>query len=176
MNNLDGCQMPCLPRMSAGSIPMEPQPLKQKVKRLLAYPWNYIVKKRLKAFYAWQIKRREKQNHETAPAVEIKPIALLPGDRVRVRSLAEIQATLDPWKELRGCAFLPFMAEYCDTTQRVLKPVERFLDERDYKVKRARGVVLLENVICNGTPVFGRCDRGCHLFWRVEWLEKIEGA
>jgi hypothetical protein len=52
--------------------------------------------------------------------------------------------------------------------------MERFLDERDYKVKKAKGIVLLKDVICHGTPVFGRCDRCCHLFWRVEWLEKIE--
>jgi hypothetical protein len=96
------------------------------------------------------------------------------GDRVRVRSLEEIQATLNPWKELKGCAFLPYMVDYCETTQRVLQPVNRFLDERDYKVKKARGVVLLEGVICSGTPVFGRCDRGCHLFWREEWLVKID--
>lgn len=174
MNQMNGCQMPGLPRMSAGDLPLEPQPLKLKIKRLLAYPWNYGVKKWLKALYAWQMKRRNQQDHTGTPVVKTAPIELHPGDRVWVRSLEEIQATLDPWKELRGCAFLPYMAEYCGTTQRVLKPVERFLDERDYKVKRARGVVLLESVICNGTPVFGRCDRGCHLFWRVEWLEKIE--
>jgi hypothetical protein len=54
--------------------------------------------------------------------------------------------------------------------------MERFLDERDYKVKKARGIILLEGVICRGTPVFGRCDRCCYLFWREEWLEKIESA
>ncbi len=62
----------------------------------------------------------------------------------------------------------------CGTTQRVLQPMERFLDERDYKVKKVKGLVLLAGVICRGTPVFGRCDRCCHLFWRQEWLEKIE--
>jgi len=47
------------------------------------------------------------------------------------------------------------------------------MDERDYKVKKARGVILLENVICTGTPTFGACDRCCFLFWREEWLEKV---
>jgi len=42
-------------------------------------------------------------------------------------------------------------------------------------VKKVKGVVLLDGVICRGTPAFGRCDRCCHLFWREEWLEKIEG-
>lgn len=46
--------------------------------------------------------------------------------------------------------------------------MEHFLDERDYKVKKVKGIVLLEGVIYQGTPVFGRCDRSCFLFWREE--------
>lgn len=95
------------------------------------------------------------------------------GDWVMVRSLEEIQKTLNPFKELKGCAFLEDMKQYCGTQQRVLKVMERFLDERDYQVKKTRGIVLLEGVYCQGTPVFGRCDRSCLSFWREEWLEKI---
>ena len=103
----------------------------------------------------------------------VRPGKLNTGDWVRVRSWEEIQPMLDPFKETRGCAFLEDMRQYCGTKQRVLKSMERFLDERDYKVKKVRGVILLENVICNGTPTFGKCDRCCFLFWREEWLEKI---
>jgi len=99
---------------------------------------------------------------------------LIPGDRVRVRSLGEIQKTLNAFKELKGCAFLEDMKQYCGNEQRVLKVMERFLDERDYQVKRAKGIVLMEGVYCQGTLVFGRCDRSCLSFWREEWLEKIE--
>ena len=53
--------------------------------------------------------------------------------------------------------------------------MQTFMDERDYKMKKARGVILLENVICNGTPTFGPCDRCCFLFWREEWLERVTG-
>jgi hypothetical protein len=90
-----------------------------------------------------------------------------------VRSREEILSTLDPFKELKGCAFLPDMYQYCGTEQRVLRSMRHFMDERDYKLKKVRGVILLENVICNGTPTFGECDRCCFLFWREEWLEKI---
>jgi hypothetical protein len=95
------------------------------------------------------------------------------GELVRVRSCEEINSTLNPFKELKGCAFLPDMYQYCGTQQRVLKSMQRFMDERDYKMKKARGVILLENVMCNGTPTFGICDRCCFLFWREEWLERI---
>lgn len=96
------------------------------------------------------------------------------GDLVRVRSRHEIQATLNHWQSLKGCGFLEEMAGYCGTTQRVLKRVERFIDERDYRLKKASGIVLLDGVICSGTGKTGRCDRACFFFWREEWLEKLE--
>lgn len=96
------------------------------------------------------------------------------GDVVRVRAKKEIQETLDRWNQLKGCGFMEEMWPYCGTTQKVLKRVERFLDERDYLIKKCKGIVLLENVICQGTKDFGPCDRSCFYFWREEWLEKVE--
>lgn len=178
MTHLDGCQIPCLPRMADGLADVGSQPLARRLKRLLAVPWNYFIKKWLKQLYTvymdWKTRLSKNAIHSPKQAENPYVVSLRPGDWVRIRSEDAIRATLNPWKELKGCAFLPYMVEYCGTTQRVLQPVHRFLDERDYKVKRAKGVVLLEGVICRGTPVFGRCDRCCHLFWREEWLEKIE--
>jgi hypothetical protein len=178
MSEIRDCQIPCLPRFSQGYADLEPQPLVKRLKRALARPWNYHVKKRLKqidrAFNEQSFKNKHQdQNRTDAQRVEAK-LSLQAGDWVRVRSREEIEATLDRWKELKGCAFLEYMWQYCDTRQQVLQPMERFLDERDYKVKKVKGLVLLKDVICRGTPVFGRCDRCCHLFWRVEWLEKID--
>jgi hypothetical protein len=177
LSDLEGCQIPCLPRISEGQILFEQQSLTKRIKRLLAKPWNYQVKPWLKATVRRWEKRSSKAQQPSAYSAQAHTKNRTPlkaGDVVRVRSAEEIQSTLDRFKELKGCAFLEYMWQYCGTTQRVLKPVERFLDERDYKVKKARGIVLLENVICQGTPVFGRCDRACHLFWREEWLEKID--
>ncbi len=113
---------------------------------------------------------------KAAPEIPCTPsTALKEGDLVRVKPREEIEPSLDRWKELKGCAFLEYMWQYCGTSHRVLKVMERFLDEKDYKVKKCKGIVLLDGVICHGTPAFGRCDRCCHLFWRVEWLEKIDG-
>jgi len=178
MTHMDGCQIPCLPRLAEGNADVGPQPLANRLKRALARPWNYHIKKWLKQIYRFLITRIARFFPRLLSSSVVKassiPVRLQAGDWVRIRSVEEIQATLNPWKELKGCAFLPYMVDYCGSTQRVLQPVERFLDERDYKVKKARGVVLLEGVICRGTPVFGRCDRCCHLFWREEWLEKID--
>lgn len=172
MSNFDGCQLPNVPKFSIGPAePME-KSLIGRIKRLLAFPWNRYVKKWLKQAYYISIRRggssAQMATEDFAPAVSFKT-----GDLVRVRARAEISATLNPFKESKGCAFLTEMQQYCGTTQRVLQVMERFLDERDYKVKKARGIVLLEGVICRGTPAFGRCDRCCHFFWREEWLERI---
>jgi hypothetical protein len=97
------------------------------------------------------------------------------GDWVRVRSRKEIESTLNHWRQVRGCAFMPEMAAYCGTIHRVFKPMKKFVDERDLQVKKSAGIILLEGVICNGTAEFGTCDRSCLHFWREEWLEKLDG-
>lgn len=171
------CQLPCLPRFAEGSAGLGPQPPILRLKRTFARPWNYQVKMRLKridrAIASLRLDRGD-DHQPVSSIVSDLAFSLQAGDWVRVRSRGEIEATLDRWKELKGCAFLEYMWPYCGTTQQVLQPMERFLDERDYKVKKVKGIVLLKDVICHGTPVFGRCDRCCHLFWRVEWLERIE--
>jgi hypothetical protein len=177
MENLDGCQIPCLPKIAEGEIEDRDQPLKLRLKRKFAKSWNYQVKIRLKKIdkkVSKFINRFNAEKTATLPqTIESTMVPFQVGDRVRVRSKQEIEATLDRWHELKGCAMLPEMWQYCDTTQRVFKVMERFLDERDYKVKKTKGIILLENVMCSGTPVFGQCDRSCLFFWREEWLEKI---
>jgi hypothetical protein len=113
----------------------------------------------------------------TKPPVSALNIASAPlqaGDWVKVRSLGEIEATLNHWKQLRGCTFMPEMVQYCGLTQRVLKPMKRFVDERDLLVKKSSGIILLQGVMCQGTAEFGSCDRSCFVFWREEWLEKMD--
>jgi len=111
---------------------------------------------------------------ETRPTTTIASARLNAGDWVRVRSREEIEATLNHWGQLKGCSFMPEMAQYCGTTQRVLKRMERFVDERDLRAKKVRGIALLEGLRCEGTAEFGRCDRARLYFWREEWLERTE--
>lgn len=173
MSNFDGCQLPCVPKFSIGYAKPTEQTWIGRVKRLLAVPWNRHVKKWLKQAYYTSIRWRGDSSPQATAKNFTPAIPFTQGDLVRVRSREEIFSTLDPFKELKGCAFLPDMYQYCGTQQRVLRSMRYFMDERDYKLKKARGVILLENVICNGTPTFGECDRCCFLFWREEWLEKI---
>lgn len=172
MNDNKECQLHCLPEIAEGYVQGDDLSTKNRLKRLFAKPWNYFIKKQAKRLLALAT-LQSKQEARIEALRNMPKAKLSAGDIVRVRSREEIESTLDRWNELKGCAFLESMWDYCGTTQRVLKPLERFLDERDYKVKKCKGIVLLDGIHCEGTPVFGSCDRMCYLFWRVEWLEKI---
>jgi hypothetical protein len=116
----------------------------------------------------------KKSNLPAAKITDMTPIKFNSGDRVLVKTKEQIQSTLNHWNELKGCSFLPEMWQYCGTEQRVLKSVRRFVDERDCRVKKVKGIYLLEGTICQGFELYGGCDRACFYFWREEWLEKVE--
>lgn len=171
------CQYHCLPAIAESNAEVPPQSfirrLKLIIRRRLSPDHERTIKKYSNSLINWFARLRGKTTRPAVPVTGVKTTSFMAGDLVRVRSKADIEATLNHWGQLKGCKFMPEMWPYCDTTQRVLKPMERFVDERDLRVKKCRGLVLLEGVMCQGTTEFGRCDRSCFLFWREEWLEKI---
>lgn len=164
---LPQCQIHCLAQMA--------QPL-GRIERIgqLRFKAKRVFKRRL-TYVRNRLRRVGGGAPMTTNQGQTPPHRLLvAGQTVRVRSRAEIQATLDNWNRLKGCAFMEEMWPYCGTEQRVLKPVHWFVDERDYGYKKARGIVFLEGVHCQGTIDYGRCDRNCYFFWREEWLEPLD--
>lgn len=161
-----GCQIQCLNQMSEpiGKVEVAWQ-LRNRLKRIIKRRLHYLV----------HLYSTDTSSRRMAPTVTVNAVtgSLQAGDRVRVKSKEDIQATLDRWNRLKGTGFMEEMWPYCGTTHQVLKRLDRFLDERDYRVKECKRMVLLEGVICEGTKDFGRCDRSCYFFWREEWLEKI---
>jgi hypothetical protein len=141
--------------------------LAKRIKRFTKRRFNYL----LNAFNG--LISRDQAGREID---SISPLAvtLQAGNLVRVKSRQEIERSLNNWNQIKGCSFMEEMWQYCGSTQRILKKVEKFLDERDYLIKKCKGVYLLEGVLCSGTSDFGRCDRSCFFFWREEWLEKIQ--
>ncbi len=171
------CQIPCLQSISEGNVKVGSQPLRKRVgamlRRYLSPNAKRTIKQLSNRVFDW-FDRFAGRSASSQVLAASSPAASLPaGDLVRVKSKPEIEATLDRWKSLKGCSFMPEMWPYCGTTQRVLKRMDRFFDERDRRLKRTRGIILLEGNMCQGTALFGRCDRSCFFFWREEWLEKI---
>ena len=163
------CQLHCLPfiHQPVGTLGRVLQ-YRHRIQRFAKRRINYLINK------LSPIVDTDKQPKDQPSAKPIvKTERLQPGDIVRIRSKNEIRATLNPWNSLKGCIIMEEMWPYCGTTKRVFKRVDRFLDERDYLVKKCYNLVILEGVFCNGTVDFGICDRTCFFFWREEWLEKI---
>ncbi len=108
-----------------------------------------------------------------APMLAKNAGAIQAGDLVRVRNLDEINLTLDNRGYSKGCKFMAQMEAYCGEQYRVAGKVEKFFDEARCRTLNCKDLLLLDQVYCDGTVV-GGCDRMCFLFWRAEWLEKLD--
>ncbi len=174
------CQVLRLELMAepGGSLETVKLPLHRRLRLVLRRSFSPTAKRKIKGYIdsVASLFTALSRNSPTpsAQVTDLTPIKYNPGDRVLVRPKEQIQATLNSWNELKGCSFLPEMWQYCGTAQRVLKPVKRFVDERDYRVKKVKGVYLLEGTICQGFELYGECDRACFYWWREEWLEKVD--
>jgi len=98
------------------------------------------------------------------------------GDYVRIKSLAEIESTLDASGCLDSLPFMPEMRKYCGHTARVYRSVDKVYDYGGKKdLRRMEGVVLLLGLRCSGAA-HGGCQAACYLLWKTDWLEKTTGA
>ncbi|MGO1054169.1 hypothetical protein [Crossiella sp. CA198] len=105
------------------------------------------------------------------PSVKLN---LRPGELVRIRSRAEIEATLDDNLRNRGMSFDEEMAHFCGRTARVLASVDRCIDERTGRMLHlGNPCIVLEGVICLGL-YNGNCPREFVPFWREIWLDRVE--
>jgi hypothetical protein len=98
---------------------------------------------------------------------------LQPGELVRIKSKEEIVRTLDVNNSNRGLALDPDMLRYCGREARVLRRVERVIDERTGRLLHLkRPCIALEDVTCTGA--YHRCcPRADYPFWREIWLERV---
>ena len=180
--NLDECQFGSLLSMGEGNAP---KPFKFYIIKLGRFVKHHISKHQFEVankFYLVVLglfsnkndsSKKLKNDMHTHKIINAVTKPLKADDMVRIRSIEEIEATLDENGKTKGCGFMKIQRTYCGTVQRVFKSMERFVEERDFKVKKCKGLVLLEGVMCEGNEIYGRCDRSCLIFWREEWLEKI---
>jgi hypothetical protein len=95
------------------------------------------------------------------------------GDWVRVRSKAEILATLDDNGQLDALPFMPEMFEFCGKRLKVRKRAHKTCDPPNgMGGRRMAGAVHLEGVRCDG-KAHGGCQAGCLIFWKDEWLDPV---
>ena len=100
----------------------------------------------------------------------------LVGDRVRIKSLVAIEATLDSTRCLDGMPFMPEMERFCGQDARVFRVVDKIYDYGGRKdFRRLKGAVLLHGLRCDGAAHDG-CQAACYLIWKTAWLEPAEAT
>ncbi len=108
----------------------------------------------------------------TAEKTSIENLDLVPGELVRVRSKAEIEASLNKQNRNRGLLFDTEMVPYCGGIYRVLRRVHRIIDENTGEMLNMKHpCIILEGVACRSD--FHRlCPRSIYHYWRENWLER----
>jgi hypothetical protein len=101
-------------------------------------------------------------------------LGLAAGDWVRVRSKEEILSTLDKGNRNRGLWFDREMLRYCGKRYRVLRRVERLVEEKSGRLVELRNPsVILDGVSARGE--FYRFNpQNDYLLWREIWLERAD--
>jgi hypothetical protein len=148
--------------------------------QLRELPWGYRAWRTL---YEWMHRRL---TGRAAPHVtgairlgDPTPVAVLnlqPGEAVRVKSAAEIVATLNTNNKNRGIWFGPEQVPYCGGTFKVRRRVAQIIDERTGElIPMKTPCITLENALCRGHYSSGRmfCPRLITPYWRELWLERV---
>jgi hypothetical protein len=100
---------------------------------------------------------------------------LRPGERVRVKSLEQVRATLDGRRRNRGLLFDQELTPYCGGTFTVRARVERIIDERKGRmIELPNDCIILEDVVCRAWFSERKigCPRAIYPYWREIWLER----
>jgi hypothetical protein len=114
------------------------------------------------------------------PEGEPTPVEILnlqPGELVRVKPHQEILRTLNTRSRNRGLYFDAEEVPYCGKTYRVLRRVERIVNERTGKMQQMKTpCIILDSVICRSRYSECRlfCPRSIYAYWREIWLERVE--
>jgi hypothetical protein len=102
------------------------------------------------------------------------PLDLRRGDLVEVKGKDQIEALLDKNGKTRGLRFMPEMWQFCGKQYKVFKKIEKIKIEETGEIPIIKSpTFFLDGVYCDGGS-HGDCDRSCFLFWKEDWLSKVE--
>jgi len=103
---------------------------------------------------------------------------LQPNELVQIKTREEIEQTLEEkHNRNRGLLFDQEMVPYCGGRYRVLRHVERIINEKTGKMMRLpNDCVILDGVTCAAKFSSKRlfCPRQIYSFWREIWLKRVE--
>lgn len=111
------------------------------------------------------------------PSEPVQPGTLRAGDKVRLRPLEDILATLDDTGSFENVPFMPEMTAYAGRTMTVYRRLEKICDYMgtESRSRRMTDAVLLQETRCDGSG-HGGCQAECRIFWKEVWLERADGV
>ncbi|MGH7146322.1 MAG: hypothetical protein ACREIJ_00260 [Nitrospiraceae bacterium] len=140
-------------------------------------PWDVLRFYLFKLFNLVQRRRRGVMYPCISGTLTKTPSAridLQPDELVQVKGVDEIVNTLDVQNKNRGLSFDVEMAKYCGGHYRVLRRVERVINEKTGQMMRfPNECVVLDGVVCSG-EFHWLCPRSIFPFWREIWLGRVK--
>lgn len=125
--------------------------------------------------YPWRLGTVKKGTRTPASA----RLDVQEGELVKIKDYRAILDTLDENWRNRGLYFDAEMVPYTNKTFRVLKRVQRIIDEKTGKMIRLKNdALILDNVVCQARYAKCRklCPRAYYLYWREIWVDRVVGA
>lgn len=107
----------------------------------------------------------------------VETLNLQPGELVRIKPYSDILKTLNTGNRNRGLFFDAEEVPYCGNTYRVLRRVEKIINERTGEMRQMKTpCIVLDSVICKSRYSECRlaCPRSIYAYWREIWLERVE--
>jgi len=106
----------------------------------------------------------------------VETLNLQPGELVRIKPHTEILKTLNTLSRNRGLYFDAEEVPYCGKTYRVLRRVDKIINERTGHMRDMKTpCIVLDAVICRSRYSECRlfCPRSIYAYWREIWLERV---
>jgi hypothetical protein len=111
--------------------------------------------------------------HDAPKISNVEPLNLQPGERVRVKSKAEIERTLINSKN-RGLWFDIEMHRFCGGEFRVASRVTTLVDEGTGRLLTIKNpCIVLDGVSATG-EYLALCPQNELIYWREAWLERLD--
>jgi hypothetical protein len=99
---------------------------------------------------------------------------LVPGEVVRIKSRAEIAATLNTKLMNRGLGLDAEGVRHCGKTATVARRVDHIIDERTGRMIVMREpCIVLDGIVCEGAYTVN-CPREIPTYWREIWLDRVD--
>lgn len=101
-------------------------------------------------------------------------LRLQPGEIVEIKTIEEMQATLDGDGRNRGLICDLELRKFCGRKYRVLSRLDRMISEATGEMRKVEGTVYLDGNLCMCAWSVGGCPRQEYCYWREVWLKRVD--